>query len=100
VIARNQEDGSVWGGLVGEGPGKTLPEGRQRIGVVKQIAGAQDGVDAVPARDVKNSGDHLHARPRQLLLRFLRKRGEAASEMPVGRVQEPQHDVIASGGSI
>ena len=45
----------------------------------------------------RESRDHIHPRARELLLRLLRKRREPPPEMPIGRVEDSQHDVSGFG---
>ena len=100
VIARNEEDRWMRGSVLLKRPCKPFPEVRLGLGIVEQVAGAQHRMHRVASRDVEDLRDHVHPRARQLLLRFLRERREPPPEMPVGRVQQPQHDVSGIRGEI
>ena len=58
------------------------------------------GIYRVAARDVEDPRDHIHTCPRQLFLPLVRERRKASPEVPVGGVQQPQHDVSGFGAAI
>ena len=74
-------------------PGKALPKVRGRFRVVEYITGAKYRMHRIPARDVEDASDDIHPGPRQLFLRLFRERGKASPEVPIGSVQQPQHEV-------
>ena len=71
-----------------------FPEVLARCWIVEQVTGAQDRIHAVTSTDVQNLVDYIHPGARELLLRFLRKRREPPSQMPISRVEDSQHDVF------
>ncbi len=73
MVAGDKEHGSMRRGLIPQHLDEPLPKVRTRCRIVKQIARAQNSVDAVPSRHIEDPRDHLHPRPRQLLLRLLGK---------------------------
>src|SRR5258707_8294885 len=83
-----------------ERPCKPLPKVRTWVGIVEYVTNAQYGIHRVPPRDVEDPRDHIHTCPRQLFLPLVRERRKASPEVPVGGMQQPQHDVSGFGGAI
>ena len=93
MIARHEKNRDVRAGMIAERLRQSFPEVLARGRVVEQVSRAQHRIDAVSAADVEDPRDHLHPRARQLLLRLLGKGRKPPPEMPIGRVQDLQHDV-------
>ena len=95
MVARHEEHRDPERMIV-EGLGEPRPEvlGRRRI--VEQIARAEHGVHTLAPRHVEDPADHVHTRPGQRLLGLLGKRSKPFPQVPVRRVQKPQHDVFGS----
>ena len=81
-------------------PFKALPKIGGWFRIVEYITGTKNRMHSIPARDVEDSGDHIHPGARQLFLRLLRERGKASPEVPIGSVQQPQHGVSEFGPAI
>jgi hypothetical protein len=90
----------MWTGVIAEPPGQSFPEVLAGSGIIKNVSSAQDGVDAISAPDIENPVDNLHSRARELLLCLLRKGRKPPAQMPIGGVQDPQHDVTGFGAAI
>jgi hypothetical protein len=73
MVAGDQKHGSMGRGLIPEHFDEPLPKVCTRCRIVKQIARAQNRVNAVPSRHIEDPRDHLHPRSGQLLLRLLGK---------------------------
>ena len=86
--------------MVSERPRKPLPKVRSRVRIVEYVPNAEYGIHRITSRDVEDRRDHIHASPRQLFLPFLRERRETSPEVPVSRMQQPQHDVSGFGAAI
>jgi hypothetical protein len=86
--------------MVSERPCKPFPKVRSRVRIVEYISNAQHGIYRVAARDVEDPRNHIHTCPRQLFLSLVGERWEAPPEMPIGGVQQPQHDVSGFGAAI
>ena len=80
--------------MIAERLGQPFPEVFARCWIVEQVTGAQDRIHAVTSAEVQNLVDYIHPGARELLLRFLRKRRKPPSQMPIGRVEDSQHDVF------
>src|SRR6266705_2805706 len=87
-------------GVIAEPPRQSLPEVLDGIRIVEKVSGAQQGVDAVSAPDIENPVNDLHSRSRELLLCLLGKGRKPPSQVPIGGVQDPQHDVTRFGAAI
>ena len=77
---------------------QSLPKVGTRIGIVKDIARAQDRMHGVATGDLKDTGHHVHACSREFFLRILGERFEASSEVPVGSVEKLQHHFTRNFG--
>jgi hypothetical protein len=79
---------------------EALPKVRSWFRIVENIAHAEYGMHRVSARDVEDANDHIHPSPGQLFLSLFRERGKSSPEVPIGSVQQPQHDVSGFGTAI
>jgi hypothetical protein len=61
MIARNKKDGRVLAATSLENPSKPLPEIRVGVRIVEDIPSAEDCIDNVPACNVEDSPNHIHA---------------------------------------
>src|ERR1035437_9478141 len=100
VVAGNQKQRGMLTGVPLQRPCKPFPEVRRRFGIVEYITDAKYRIHRVAACDVKNPRDDIHTRTRQLFLSLFRKRRKASPEVPVGSVQQPQHDFSGFGATI
>jgi hypothetical protein len=61
MVSWNEKDGRVLNASALEYFGQSLPEIRTGIGIVEDIAHAEDGIYSVAARDVEDSPNSVHA---------------------------------------
>jgi hypothetical protein len=67
---------------------KAIPEIRDRVRIVKQVAGTNHRIYRVAACDIEHPANHCHASARQLLLTFFGKGWKASPKVPVGSMQQ------------
>jgi hypothetical protein len=96
VVARNEEEWCRCGRLLPDHLEEPFPEILHGRRIVKDVTCAQDRVHGLPSRHAQDPGHNIQSRARELLLRLFWKHRESSPEVPVGRVDEPQHDVFAA----
>src|SRR5437764_14300399 len=79
---------------------KPLPEVWSWLRIVENITNAKHRIYRVASRDVEDPRNHIHARPRQFFLPLLREGQKTPPEVPIGRVQQPQHGLSRFGAAI
>ena len=79
---------------------KPIPKVWSRVRIVEYVPNAQHSIYRVAASYVEDPRDYIHTCPRQLFLSLVGERWEAPPEMPVGGVQQSQHDVSGFGAAI
>ena len=79
---------------------KRFPKIRNWLRIVEYVTNAKYGIHTVAPRDVEDGCHHVHTRPRQLFLPLLREGRKAPPEVPVGSMQQSQHNVSGLGRAI
>ena len=79
---------------------KPVPEVGSRLGIVEDITHAKHRIDCVASRDVEDPRNDIHTCPRQFFVPLFGEGQKTPSEVPVGRVQQLQHDVSGFGAAI
>ncbi len=86
MIPGEQEYGSIGPLATLEELQEPLPPADVRAWIIEEIAGAENGINRIILSDAKDAIHSLNSRPSELLFIFLRKRGEASPQVPIGRM--------------